>query len=194
MTAWKKIETLCFNYIWDGKPDKIKRNTLIGHYKDRGYRMIDLKTKIMTTKCCWILSYKNIAGNWRGYLTEALPDQDVQYFVRCNIAYKEIPIRLRQHRIISAILLLDYWCINKYQEKMNSTEEVLNQNIWLNSNIKINDITLYHQQLVGGGVMWLVDIINQENNQLLTYDEFTSKFGVRVPFTYNYRIIKSIFL
>jgi hypothetical protein len=27
----KEIESKCFKFIWDGKPDKVKRNTMIGN-------------------------------------------------------------------------------------------------------------------------------------------------------------------
>ncbi len=28
----KEIESKCFKFIWDGKPDKAKRNTMIGNF------------------------------------------------------------------------------------------------------------------------------------------------------------------
>ena len=28
----KEIESKCFKFIWDGKPDKVKRNTMIGNF------------------------------------------------------------------------------------------------------------------------------------------------------------------
>jgi hypothetical protein len=29
----KEIESKCFKFIWNGKPDKVKRNTLIGYFE-----------------------------------------------------------------------------------------------------------------------------------------------------------------
>ena len=37
----KDIEIKCFKFIWNGKPDKVKRNTLIGDF-EKG--MIDIES------------------------------------------------------------------------------------------------------------------------------------------------------
>ena len=33
----KGIESKCFKFIWDGKPDKVKRNTMIGNFEMGGF-------------------------------------------------------------------------------------------------------------------------------------------------------------
>jgi hypothetical protein len=38
----KGIESKCFKFIWDGKPDKVKRNTMIGNFEMGGLNMIDI--------------------------------------------------------------------------------------------------------------------------------------------------------
>jgi hypothetical protein len=38
----KEIESKCFKFIWDGKPDKVKRNTMIGNFEMGGLNMIDI--------------------------------------------------------------------------------------------------------------------------------------------------------
>ncbi|MCW4346095.1 MAG: reverse transcriptase domain-containing protein, partial [Candidatus Thiodiazotropha endolucinida] len=50
----KRIEKLMFNFIWDGKPEKIKRETLIKDYDKGGLKMIDLRTFIMSLKISWL--------------------------------------------------------------------------------------------------------------------------------------------
>jgi hypothetical protein len=37
-----EIESKCFKFIWDGKPDKVKRNTMIGNFEMGGLNMIDI--------------------------------------------------------------------------------------------------------------------------------------------------------
>ena len=37
----EEINKLTFNFIWAGKPPKIKRNTIIGKKKDGGLKMCD---------------------------------------------------------------------------------------------------------------------------------------------------------
>jgi hypothetical protein len=38
----KEIESKCFKFIWDGKPDKAKRNTMISNFEMGGLNMIDI--------------------------------------------------------------------------------------------------------------------------------------------------------
>jgi hypothetical protein len=40
----KEIESKCFKFIWGGKPDKVKRNTMIGNFEMGGLNMIDIES------------------------------------------------------------------------------------------------------------------------------------------------------
>jgi hypothetical protein len=43
----KEIESKCFKFIWNGKPDKVKRNTLIGDFEKGGLKMIGIIKALM---------------------------------------------------------------------------------------------------------------------------------------------------
>ena len=40
--AFKELNEALYHFLWDGKPDKIKRNVIINEYNDGGLKMIDL--------------------------------------------------------------------------------------------------------------------------------------------------------
>jgi nucleoside diphosphate kinase len=40
----KEIESKCFKFIWNGKPDKVKRNALIGDFEKDGLKMINIES------------------------------------------------------------------------------------------------------------------------------------------------------
>jgi hypothetical protein len=46
----KEIESKCFKFIWKGKPDKVKRNTLIGDFEKGGLKMIDIESYFISLK------------------------------------------------------------------------------------------------------------------------------------------------
>ena len=50
----KKLNTLLFKYIWDEKPDKIKRDILYQPYNKGGLNMIDVKNFMIALKSSWI--------------------------------------------------------------------------------------------------------------------------------------------
>ena len=58
-----RIEKIMYSFIWEGKPDKIKRSTLIQNYEKGGIKMINIEKFIMFLKVTWIKkildSYKN---------------------------------------------------------------------------------------------------------------------------------------
>ena len=50
----KRIETIGYDFLWDSKPAKIKRETLTMDYEKGGLKMMDLETFIKSLKICWI--------------------------------------------------------------------------------------------------------------------------------------------
>ena len=50
----KEINSLFFNFLWEGKGEKIKRNTLIGSKYEGGLGMIDIRSYIKAIKTKWI--------------------------------------------------------------------------------------------------------------------------------------------
>ena len=55
-----------FNFIWDGKPEKIKRNTLIADFEDGGLKMIHLQQFNAYLKISWVKRlFSNLKGGWQ---------------------------------------------------------------------------------------------------------------------------------
>ena len=52
-TTIKKIETIMYDFIWDSKPARIKRDVLTMDYEKGGLKMIDLEIFMKSLKICW---------------------------------------------------------------------------------------------------------------------------------------------
>ena len=50
----KEIEKIMYAFIWEGKPEKIKREILIQDYENGGLKIIDLEMFIMSLKISWL--------------------------------------------------------------------------------------------------------------------------------------------
>ena len=50
----QEINKLTFNFIWAGKPPKIKRNTIIREKKDGGLKMCDFNIMEKALKTAWV--------------------------------------------------------------------------------------------------------------------------------------------
>ena len=55
--ALQTVNKLLFEFLWDGKGDKIKREHIIRDYEQGGLRMIDIHTFNKSLKASWIKKY-----------------------------------------------------------------------------------------------------------------------------------------
>ena len=53
-SLFNDLNKLFFYFIWDGKPEKIKRNTLIAEFEDGGLKMIHLQQFNAYLKITWV--------------------------------------------------------------------------------------------------------------------------------------------
>ena len=62
-----EVNSLLYNFLWDGKSDKIKRTEMINDYNKGGLRMIDFQSFNQSLKMKWIKGYLDDAnhGKWK---------------------------------------------------------------------------------------------------------------------------------
>ena len=63
----KQINDLFFDFLWNGKGDKIKRNVITQNYGNGGLRMIDIASFNKALKSVWIRKYldESNKGKWK---------------------------------------------------------------------------------------------------------------------------------
>ena len=107
----KRIEMLMYDFIWDGKPEKIKRDILTMGYESGGLNMIDLDNFIKSLKICWIkrmVEAENDAILNRIYIHNLRPFGGKLLF-ECNIVENDV-CRYTQNRFLKDVLLAWYRC------------------------------------------------------------------------------------
>ena len=82
----KEIINLMFHFIWDNKPDKIKRTVLCQDYYKGGLKMLDLKKFISSLKSSWIkrILDKNNQGQWKKIYLHKLKKYGSELIFECN--------------------------------------------------------------------------------------------------------------
>ena len=65
--AIKEINTIFYNFLWNGKGDKIKRNVMINDYSQGGLKVIDILSFNKSLKATWIKTYLDTenGGSWK---------------------------------------------------------------------------------------------------------------------------------
>ena len=62
----KEINKIAFNFIWEGKPTKVKRSTIIREKKCGGLKMLDFEVMDKALKLVWIEPLKtNSSASWK---------------------------------------------------------------------------------------------------------------------------------
>ena len=141
----KHVEKLFYNFLWDGKPAKIKKNTIIAPISLGGLSMTDIFSVHKAAKCIWIKRLNDESkGKWKSLFWIML-HIDIRLLNR-NINYKKITGKTKFHTQV-----LESWY------KLIGTEpkvqdDIANQFIAHNQYIKINgkpinDQSLYNIQI-----------------------------------------------
>jgi hypothetical protein len=62
----KEIDSKCFKFIWNNKPDKVKRTTVVGKLGNGGLKIIDIQNYFMSLKASWVSRLvSNQLVNWK---------------------------------------------------------------------------------------------------------------------------------
>ena len=122
-----------FDFLWDGKPPKIRNNVVVNTSEKGGLKIPELSLHAKAQKISWV---KRIINNpkaaWMQLFSSELPEMHIQDILKCTIDPKElsfdIPAFYRQ-------VLLGW-----YEIKTNpkSATDIRRECLWHNKNITIN--------------------------------------------------------
>ena len=130
----EEINILFFNFLWNDKGDKIKRNTMISNYSEGGLQMIDLISFNKALKSTWVKKYLDPEnhGKWKLSLDWQLQHYGGLVVFRGN---------LNRHDFSKFIIttdaftteILQLWSEISYEANVNSTHHFLSLPLWHNS-------------------------------------------------------------
>jgi hypothetical protein len=183
-----QLQKTLSSFVWDNKPAKIKKDILIGDYKDGGLRMPEIACQNTGLKTAWIKKLLEYDGNWSNYITEKLPLKDPQYFMGCSIKFADIPNKPERNNIWNEILLK--WCmLNKeYNEVKRWTfYEISQEHLWWNSYIKVKNRILEYEHWIKKGITKVCHLLDEDGNWL-SLSSFQDKYNIKIPFTELYGI------
>jgi hypothetical protein len=92
----EEIIDIAYTFIWNGKPDKIKRKTLIAEYEKGGLKMLDINSFVKAQRVMWVKRLiREDNASWK-----AIPDLYFKTFLgqdtwkcdpTCTIKQKNFP-------------------------------------------------------------------------------------------------------
>ena len=86
----EKVNDICFKFIWNFKPDKVKRQTIVLPV-DKGLNMVDFTILDKSLKAAWVKRFYEADGSkWCSALSSALAQYEGRFIFECNFDTRDI--------------------------------------------------------------------------------------------------------
>ena len=168
-----EVKKAIVEFMWDGKPSKIKYQTAIGDVSNGGLKLPDIHTFIVSQKASWVKRILNAENShFLPYLSEFLPDMYFSDILSLNVdatqLSPDIPLFYLQ--------MLHAW----YQCNDNPDDvcDILTQVLWFNKNIMINKECIFYKKWYQNGIRYVNDLIN-DYGKICNYEQFKAKYDVK---------------
>ena len=183
----KDIESIFFNFLWDKKPDKIKRETVYKDYSEGGLRMINTKIFITALKSTWV---RKMITNNKKYLNFITSLYDKLYdFLKMGPEFITNNLKHIDNPFWKEVFKAYYDCCIGITPS-NSTE-INKVNILYNMNIKVGGSFVRNKKYLESGIYFINDILDKYGS-FLTFEQFKNKYNNIVNFLEYNSLISSI--
>lgn len=175
---FKIYEQKIFEFLWDGKPEKIKRKILYNEYEQGGLKLLNLEALCSTLKASIVPKiYQNTEWYTNVLLdnTHLLGKKKLYPFLQLLPSHYPYVENLMGN--ISGFIkeiARSWWCFQFFEPEKR--EDILQQIIWMNSNIVIDGKPVFWKKMLGKGIIFINDIIN-EKGKVMEFDEFRAMYG-----------------
>ena len=173
------IIDLVYKFIWNDKPEKIKRKTLIADYEHGGLKMLDIKSFIKAQKVMWVkrfLSPEN--ASWKAIIHLGLEDLLGADTFKCSLSCTEKPDDLPD---FYWDMILAWSEMKSITESIDTPIDIRRQCLWLNENITISNNHINWDSWKDKGINIIHDIVNKAGH-FLTTQEIEQKYNFKCDF------------
>ena len=181
----KKIEQMLYRFLWNNKPDRIKRRKMIQKYSSDGLQMTDLKSFLHSLKLSWIRRLANSTASWTALAKNE--QLDAVNIMSCGSAQlKRIEARTTNAFWKDVIKSL----IQFNQVIELEAEQLLTEQMWF------SDYTKFHTSIVphwnSRGLRFIGDLINPRTGNILTREEIKRQYRIAMTFLCYESLIRSL--
>lgn len=175
-----QLEKIFLKFIWNGKNDKIKRNTVYKPIPEGGLNMVNIKIFQQALHITWIRRlFNQNPASWKSIINQECPAIDkIKYYgpLYCN-RY----INLTKNMFWVNVLQSFKQYATKYSAS-NRIEQYKYEPLFYNNRLKIDPNLNGSYKLQSRGVYLLHQMINWEEKRLMTRQEVNSKYSTNIDF------------
>ena len=157
----KEIHQILYNFLWDGRGDKIKRSVILNEYKDGGLKMLDIQSFNDALKAKWVQKYldDNNQAKWKFFFDYFTEKHGGKLILTGNLNQADVAALNIQDNFTKEVI--EIWSNLNYEE--NPTY-IGNSPIWYNSLIRIANQPVFYQNWSRAGVNQVKDILDHSSN------------------------------
>ena len=186
----KEFENMIKKFVWNKKRAKIPQRILQGNKKDGGLALVNIKIRDIVQKVTWVK--KLLAKNGDEVSKELayfLMENSIgDYIWKVNLTVKDACMLVNKNQFWRDMLIS--WVQFNKQEVCTSTQ-VLSQQLWLNSNIRIENKPICYKKWFDAGIICIQDLVN-EDQSFLSINQLKRKYHLNIMFTEYMGIIDAI--
>ena len=186
----KKIKFEIFNFIWDSKPDKIKRSVIMQDYKIGGLRLINIDYFIEALKAGWVRQIfdEQNKGIWKEFYLEKLNAFGGKLILESNLHIQDCSQITKENMFLWDVLA--GWCkINNSESTHVITKEI----IWNNSQIKCNNKILFYHDWYEKGIKLIEHIYDFRVQRFYSLEQLQNLYNIhQKDFLKYYNIVSNI--
>jgi len=169
----KHVNSIIYNFLWNGKTDKVKRKILIQEIDIGGLNMIDFDNYVKAAKVKWIQRYlKHNDASWKSSFEYLSGKENLNVYLRSNFSLQELPCSLPNYYLDS----ISNWHVLRKKQKPTDTCPF----IWYNECFKINNSTVYNNRLFQMGIWSSKDLFYK--NVLIPFNQWMDRGAQHVDF------------
>ena len=167
-------------FLWDGKKAKIKFEHICNTKENGGLGLVNLENRDKALKAQWLFKLLQDENTLKRFQSFHNYKVEITYLLSSSIASKDVDVLSPNLPWFWRDVMLS-WSEVSYDCPLDKNE-TLDQNLWLNSNIRIGGKPIWNKKAYEAGMCTVRDIFDPQIHQLLTYDKVISKYGNCINF------------
>ena len=154
----KYLNNLWYQFLWDGKRDKIKLVEMINDYATGGLKMLDIQILNRALKAKWIQKYLDSSNKekWKLLLDFFLAKYDANLLITGNLNINDAA-SLEIDDPFTKELAQIWSCLNFKKQPSDFS----NIPIWYNSFVRIDNKPIYYKNWHKAGINFQNDLLDE---------------------------------
>lgn len=182
------IEAIMFKFLWNRKPDKIKRKVMYNDTNKGGLGIPHFQTFCKSMKISWVKRlFDQNEGLWKILAKVNIKEFGELFVFQCNLEKNDLKVKNIKSKFWKDVL--SAWCDLNYKKYINKNE-LQKQIIWNNSNIQLENKSIYYRDYVQNGLIYVHSLF--ENGRLKSIHSLRENYGIDINFLTLSSIIKAI--